>query len=161
MKYLLLYVNLLIVFVSGYGQLAIKQSSLAPGGATSTQGSLKLFYTVGESFVDEKQVDNIYLSEGFISPQLLNSLGIENFTELNEAKIFPIPTHNQLTISMPEQGDYQIYIYDLKGQSILHQQIEKEAVIKMDLTDIKSGSYLLLAISPSKKTYFTKKIIKN
>ena len=159
MKYLLLSLNFLIVYATSYGQMAIQQSSLAPGGTTTIRGNQQLLYTIGESFISEKQVNDLHLSEGFINQLILNSLGVESSNKLNGITVFPVPVHNQLSIRMLA-GDYEIFLYDMTGKDIINQSIENYSKIKLDMTAVKPGNYLLVIIQLPKKGYYIQKIVK-
>jgi hypothetical protein len=65
MKAYLTIIALLITYIS-FGQTAIKKSSIDSGGDISTNGTLKIVYTIGEVALQENTTGNIHISEGFI-----------------------------------------------------------------------------------------------
>ena len=160
MKHLLLFFNFIIASFVTYGQTAIKQSSLAPGGGTVVVGSQQLLYTVGESFVSEKDVNNLHLSEGFINPAILNSLGLDDHNKLSGVTIFPVPVHNQLNINLGKAGNYDVYLLDMTGKQILLHHLLDQSKLILNATAVKSGNYLLVIVRLPSKSYYVQKIVK-
>jgi len=70
----------------------------------------------------------------------------QNTTALmGPAAIFPNPTSGEVTVlfSEIEASVAQVYLYDLSGKEIMHQTFEKTTQGKLDLSNLKKGSYLI------------------
>ncbi len=160
MKHLLLFFNFIIASIVIYGQTTIKQSSLAPGGGISVADTQQLLYTVGESFVSENDLNNLHLSEGFINPAILNSLGLENDNKLTGVTIFPVPVHDKLNINLSKTGKYEIYLLDVTGKQILLHRLLNQSKLRLHTTAIRPGNYLLVIVRLPSKSYYVQKIIK-
>ncbi|MGR7811788.1 LamG-like jellyroll fold domain-containing protein [Lacinutrix undariae] len=62
--------------------------------------------------------------------------------ELENVKIFPNPTHNTVSIALPNAEDTKISVYDLNGRLLL-QQSHTSAQININLATYAVGVYLL------------------
>ncbi len=156
-KYLFLAV--IITGFSLFAQVDMYKVSWAPGGYSAEAGTVKLVATTGEVFVREANVVPIHLSEGFIGPDLIAFLGVENYAPLNGVKIFPNPVSEVLTIRFPEQSRYEVYLYDLTGKMIFSAEVS-DFMYRLNMKDYLNGLYLLVVIDREKETYFSTKIKK-
>lgn len=161
MKQFLLFFSLVTASLSVNAQLGIQKSTLDTGGKVVLNGSKMLLFTIGESFIGERQTNNEKLSEGFITPQILSNLGIHTEKKLTDVNVYPVPTHNQLNIDITKSGNYEIHLYDLNGKSLLKQNLTDKTNLKLDLHPFKAGNYLLVIIQLPKKAYYIQKIIKH
>ncbi len=161
MKQLLLFFSLLTVGWSGYGQLAIPKSTLDAGGKVVINGNKMILFTVGETCMGERQSNNKKLSEGFITPKILGSLGIHTEKKLSGVNVYPVPAHNRLNIIMAKSGNYEIYLYDLSGKILVKQNLKEATNLKLDLSPFKAGNYLLVVIQLPQKRYYIQKIVKH
>jgi myo-inositol-hexaphosphate 3-phosphohydrolase len=64
-------------------------------------------------------------------------------TLLDEVQIFPNPTHNLLSVSVPKNlNDAVIKVYDLSGKELI-QMYSDEAIQVFDVSKLNSGVYFL------------------
>jgi hypothetical protein len=143
----------------GFGQTAIKKSSLSTGGGSHTVGNTTLTYAVGEVAVQENSVGTVQLSEGFIGPDLM-ALGVEDYGQLQGVNIYPNPVQTDLNIILPESNNYELYLYDLNGKQLINTTVENDNQVVLDLSLQKTGMYLLLIIDRKNKTTTTIKVQK-
>ena len=145
MKKLLTLTLTLLVSLS-FGQTAIKKENISTDGGSQTNGTTTVVYTVGEIAIQENSNGTIHLSEGFIGPDIITALKIDNYTGLQGVNIYPNPVQTDLNISLPEYQNYEIYLYDLNGKQLINTIIEDDNQTKLDLSTQKTGVYMLIVI---------------
>ncbi len=158
MKNLLTIIALLTISF-GFGQTAIKKSSISTGGGTASVGNTTIIYTLGELAIQENTVGAVHLSEGFIGPDLM-ALGVEDYGQLQGVNIYPNPVQTDLNISLPEHNNYELYLYDLNGKQLINITIENENQSVLDLSLQKTGMYLLIIVDRNNKKTTTIKVQK-
>jgi len=144
MKTIFISILLLLSYFS-FGQTAIKKSNVSSGGGSQTNASTTVIYTIGEIAVQENINGNIHLSEGFIGPDIITVLGIENYTELQDISVYPNPVNDLLNIQLPENKNYEIHLFDLSGKELLFLQNDENKQ-QLNLSDLPSSVYVLLVI---------------
>jgi len=159
MKKLLTILAILTISFS-FGQTAIKKSSLSSGGGVVTQGNLTMLYTVGEIAVQENTVGTVHLSEGFIGPDMTALLGIEDYTELEGVKAFPNPVQDNLNVSLSDYNNYEIHLFDLNGKELMTVNIEDAIETQLNLSQLRTGMYIMTIIDRDNKQAKTLKIQK-
>jgi hypothetical protein len=159
MKKILTIIVLLSVTL-GFGQTAIKKSSLSTGGGSNTVGNYTLIYAIGEVAVQENTVGSAHLSEGFIGPDIYVANGIEDYGHLQGVSVFPNPVINDMHLLLPEANDYEILIFDLTGKEVMHRNESFETENLIDLSGFKTGVYMLIVIDRNSKQQATFKITK-
>jgi hypothetical protein len=143
-----------------FGQTAIKKSSISSGGGVVTQGTTTMVYTIGEIAIQENTVGTTHLSEGFIGPDLTALLGIEDYTELAGIKAFPNPVQDNLTVALADYNNYEIHLFDLNGKEIISVNVEDDNQSVLNLSQLKTGMYILTVIDRDNKQAKTLKIQK-
>ncbi len=143
-----------------FGQTAIKKSSISSGGGVVTQGTTTMVYTIGEIAIQENTVGTTHLSEGFIGPDLTALLGIEDYTELADIKAFPNPVQDNLTVALADYNNYEIHLFDLNGKEIISVNVEDDNQSVLNLSQLKTGMYILTVIDRDNKQAKTLKIQK-
>lgn len=80
---------------------------------------------------------------------------------LNDIKIYPNPTENQVEINIENQENvtYQLHILDVKG-SVLKSLEINQTQTKININDFQSGIYLFKLFDSNGNKIFSKKIIK-
>jgi len=144
----------------GFGQTAIKKSSLSTGGGSHTVGNTTLTYAVGEVAVQENSAGGILLSEGFIGPDIINATGINDYGQLQNVSVFPNPVINDLHLVLPQAKDYEIFIFDLTGKEVMHRNDSFDTDNLINLSEFKTGVYMLIVIDRENKQQATFKITK-
>lgn len=87
------------------------------------------------------------------------SVGIEKNISDN-ISIVPNPFSDQLNISINENRNYDLYMYDLQGKLILKQKVNSgNTSVKTD--KISNGFYMISIIDPDGKIHIRKKLVKN
>ncbi len=157
-----LFVSLFIMmFIStGFAQVEIKKSNLSTDGGSAAAGSVSVVYSVGEVFVAEQDASSIHLSEGFIGPDILNVNGIENYSGMQQVKVYPNPVQDDLYIDFQRQNKYEIKLYELNGKEILSENLDYTDKTLINMTDLARATYILLIIDRNQKRYQTVKINK-
>ncbi len=157
--------NILIIFTllltaSGYSQTAVKKSSIDSGGATATSGNIDVIYTIGEVAIQENTQGSTHVSEGFIGPDLRQSLGITDEVLFNDFNVFPNPSADVIHIYFANTSDYTMQVSDMNGKILLVKNT-KQVNNTLDISRLARGMYLLLLKDTANHTYNVLKIEKN
>jgi len=112
MKKLFIITFALLASIS-FGQTATKKDNISSGDGSNTVGNTSIIYTVEEVVVQENTVENVYISEGFISPDLLQAFSVEEYTELQGVNIFPNPATKVINVQFNEESDYPIVLTNM------------------------------------------------
>ncbi len=150
---------LLLIVGLGNAQTTIKKSAIASGGSTTTQGNITLISNIGEVAIQEQNNANISISEGFISPDIFELLGIEDMGELTGIQIFPNPAIDYVKVLFAEEGNYQVQLFDLNGKLISSFSVENDVEKVIKLINLQAGTYLLLVKKDKQRKVY--KIIKS
>jgi len=154
--------SILILFISltSFSQTAIKKSSIDSGGASTTNGTLTMVYTLGEVAVQENTNGAIHISEGFLSPDIISTVGLEDYTQLAGVQLYPNPAIDFVTISFSTLGNYNITIYDLLGKEVAAYQIKNTDSERIAFKQLPKAVYMLLITDEQTKQMKSYKIIK-
>ena len=153
----------IIAFMSlclGFSQTTLRKSSLSTGGGSASSGNLYMIYAIGEIGVQESTVTNTLLSEGFVGPDLTAILGIEDYGVLQGLKLYPNPVKDQLHIDLPDDMTYEVHIFDLTGKEVFTNRIENNHQAQYNVSNLKTGLYLLVVIDRKNKQSATVKLQK-
>ena len=137
----------------------IKKESIDSGGGIATGDGIVAIHTIGETLVAEKSEATLKVSEGFISPGLLESIGVQDFTKLEGVTAYPNPTTDFLNIDFPNTENYSIQVYDLLGKEIKEVSTDGETYT-LNLSELESATYLVVVKNLDTKQYATYKILK-
>ena len=143
------------ILLSGFGQTAIKKSSLSTAGGSHTTGSTTVIYALGEVAIQEHTQGNVSVSEGFIGPDL-QALGIEDYGVLEGIQVYPNPVRDIFTVSLPANQSYEYYLYDLNGKQIWAKTGISETE-QFNIARLHTAMYVLVVID---RDHQRKKIIK-
>ena len=159
MKHLLV---ILLLFIISHlqAQVVVKKSSVSSGGGSATVGNMKVTYAIGEVAINEQSLGQQAVSEGFIGPDLIHSLGIENYGTLTGVEIFPNPVQTEFQIRWAQSGDYQIFLYDINGKLLYENDIKDTAEQSVNISQLRRAVYMLVVIDSNNRTYTNKKIQK-
>jgi hypothetical protein len=157
-----IYIFLLMIFLTGlsHGQVSIKKSGISTGGGSGTAGNTSITYAIGEVAIQEANNGSIAISEGFISPDILGTLGIQDYTILQGANVYPNPAIKDVQISLPDTETYKISITDLTGKEIFTQTTENVDQVKIEIGNLSRDMYLLVVKDLNHKRYALFKLIK-
>ncbi len=137
----------------------IKISNIDGGGASSSNGTLNMVYTIGEVATQEITTGIFHISEGFISPKIFNTVGIDEYNKLAGVTLFPNPTAEFLTIHFENVSEYDISVFDLYGKLIQNKKTD-EPITVLQLSQLPSGIYRVLIKDDESKTSVGYKISK-
>lgn len=154
-------ITILTIFMSslGFSQTSIKKSNMDSGGEISIAGTIEIIYTIGELFVQENTNGTIHISEGFLSPEIQNTLGNTDYTPFNDIEIYPNPTVDYLNFNFFKNSNYLITITDFAGKKIKSFTTHKNQY-KINLANYSIGVYLILVEDLPNKKYKAYKIVK-
>ena len=151
----------LLFGISLHAQLEIRKSAISTGGGSATNGNVYLVHNTGETFVNEADMSNTHLSEGFIGPDITQIImSVENFKQLTGYHIYPSPVQNDLNIRFDETGNYQINLFDLTGKLIYRNQEDNTDNFRVDMRPYPDGIYLVYLIDLKNKKAISIKIRK-
>ena len=157
---------LLLLFTTiAFSQTEITKSDIDSGGISeitiSDEGvPIQILYTIGEIAVQEHSTEDTHTSEGFINAQLILSIGLEEYDQLNGVSIFPNPTTDYINISFLESGDYNFSIFDTLGKELKTSSSTAISEQQLDLREYQSGIYYILIKSSTVEQYQIFKVIK-
>ena len=134
---------LLLFGIQGFSQTAIKKSSISSGGNLSMVNNTQVIFSIGETAVQENTQSSIHLSEGFIGPDLRQSLGITDEVLFNGFKVFPNPTADLIHINFVKSSDYSLQVSDMNGKILLAKNTT-QLTNTLDISRLARGTYLLL-----------------
>ncbi len=103
-----------------------------------------VLYDTTTYYLEEHYLDDTLLC---ISPRsavtvyVLGNTSVSEYNEDPELKIFPNPTGDFLTIDVGDEPLRAVSVYDAEGKQVLTKRVSVSGVL--DVTSIKSGSYLL------------------
>ncbi|MEY8847655.1 T9SS type A sorting domain-containing protein [Psychroserpens sp. XS_ASV72] len=134
----------------------IEKFSIDSGGASVSNGTMQVLFTIGEVSVQEVTVGNVTISEGFINPLIGEpTLSIVAQGLSDVITIYPNPVTDILYIQSPQKLS-SIQLYDALGKLVADY---KNDLGELHLGHLPNGVYLLKVITDIHQ--ITKKIIIN
>ncbi len=146
----------LCAVVGANAQTAVKKSSISTGGGSHTSGNMQIIYAIGETAINETNQGAKHLSEGFVGPDVLTALGVEDYSEIDGLQYFPNPVATYLNFELPDNNHYEVYVFDMSGKSIYQGNINQDNR-QINMQNLPIANYLVIVINKQNKT---KKIIK-
>lgn len=135
---------LLFCIMPFYAQVELRKQSVDSGGAVVQSGNISVVFTVGEVVVAEGNTSTYHISEGFIGPEILQVLGLEESTEMEGVNVFPNPVVNQLYISLPDHDSYIVQIYNMDGKLLIEKHSQSEMEYMIDLEQMQASTLLVM-----------------
>lgn len=80
----------------------------------------------------------------------IGTLATKNESEIS-FKLFPIPTENELNVSLTEIADYNYAVYDILGKKVISGEMKNTNEFSIDTSNLSSGSYLIKINNTIKK----------
>lgn len=71
----------------------------------------------------------------------------DDFSHSTTIKIFPNPVNKVLNIFSPEEKDGHVSIFNVLRQSVKDQQLDKEGITELDLSNFNTGVYIVCIYS--------------
>lgn len=141
----------------------INQEVIASQGSYDISDIMILEWTLGEPFVETLNDKSMIYTQGFHQPTFNNRKNISVETAFSSV-VFPNPTKNsfEILLSNFSEDSFYIQMYDLHGRLFKNQISEvKTSRIKVNVTNLPSGIYLLKIIGNRGTYQKTHKIIKH
>jgi len=142
------------------GAQDLRKYSLSSGGGSGESASMYLAYAVGEIGKLEVQSGNVYLSEGFIGPDLYAVMKVDGYEILTGVQLFPNPVDKELQVRVPKPGNYEIQIYNLNGVLVMSKESEILNRYGIRVSRLLTGTYVLRIINREDKKYAVLKFVK-
>ncbi len=143
----------------------ILSSNLGSSGSSqtiaTTQGTYNVSQSIGQSSViGTHRNSNYVLRQGYQQPLFNISIVAEVDYNL-EAKVYPNPFSQQVTIDFtsPIKNDIMVLLNDVTGKLIYSNNFSAAQKIDLQFNNIQSGAYFLKVVSGSK--HFNSKLIKS
>ena len=156
MKDFLTFITIFAISIS-FGQTAVKKNNISSGGGVATNGNVTVLSTVGEVVIKENTQGTIHISEGFISPNIMTSLGVNEYSQLHGVNAFPNPTVKYVDVNIKDNKQVEVQLINENGQLLIQ---EKGNAFRLNLEKYKTGIYLLIVKDTKTKQVVTYKIIK-
>ena len=140
----------------------INQEVIASQGSYDVGHAMTLEWTLGEAFVETLNDKSMLYTQGFHQPTLPILKSISDKT-LVSSLVFPNPTKNKIEIlvSNYDEDIFYIQMYDLQGRLIKERTSDLQtSSLKVDISNLHSGIYLLQVIGDKGSYQKTHRIIK-
>ncbi|MFK5958247.1 MAG: T9SS type A sorting domain-containing protein, partial [Lutibacter sp.] len=129
------------------------------GGEISTSGTIEMIYTIGELVVQENTNANIYISEGFLSPDILNYSSDTDYLPFNEIAIYPNPAVDYLNFNFFRNSNYLITLTDFGGKKI-NSFTTHDSQFQINMSSYSNGVYIVVVEDLPSHLYKAYKIVK-
>ncbi|NPA42982.1 MAG: T9SS type A sorting domain-containing protein [Chlorobi bacterium] len=140
-------------------QPEVYKTSWAPGGGSASASGTTAVFTVGEVFTAEENGPATHLSEGFIGPDVARLLDLEQYAPLPGAEFWPNPVRETLRIRIAEEGEYELYVFDLTGKMLVHTRFAGRETA-LDMRAFRPGYYLVSVVDRANRRMKAVKIRK-
>lgn len=165
--------NLILVTVFFMSGLAISYAqSLAPtvfssGGANSSSAKIKLSATIGEAIVTTETNGKHILTQGFQQGAKIIYNSVIEYNPSIKVNAYPNPASDYIYLNVSGLTHKRVYVnvINIMGQKVeiplLAQSYDSGEQIRLDLSQIQKGSYLIRVYdAEDQNTYADIKIIK-
>ncbi|PCJ83173.1 MAG: hypothetical protein COA57_11815 [Flavobacteriales bacterium] len=161
-----------LLFLTVFFPLIGKAQSISPavisaGGGFFGNGSNSISFTVSELMTETYSTGDHFLTQGFQQPTpYIISFINEDAGFVSDITLYPNPFNSQLNISIstPENNNYQIHIYDINGRltkpPVLLTQSFGLQVYSLDVNGLASGIYIVRVLEQSGQKHSEFKIIR-
>ncbi len=139
----------------------IEPSVVAVTGGHAQTSSVSISWTVGQTAVATRSSGSGTLTEGF-QQSFLTVIPIKDRGVPFTLQLYPNPTRNSVLVSMDGvKEDMRLVMYNLLGEPVLlHDVRSGERLVRLSMTALPVGLYLLAALSPSGEQTALYKIVK-
>ena len=151
------YISLIVQL--GFAQLTIEKSSIDSGGGVTQIGDAMIVSTIGEVAIQENTNATIHISEGFLSPQMVQTLDLNTFDLLKNIQVYPNPTVDFVTLTCTNTSSFTLRLVDWNGRVLLDKKFEGKST-QINLSDYANATYMLVLTDTKNKRYTGFKIIK-
>ena len=135
------------------------QEVIATQGGSYTNSSGGVDFTIGEVMIQTLTTTSNVLTQGFHQTNL-TVLGIDDFDQTYQVKVFPNPTNEILNIDISNFDGLSYDIYDVWGRQLSTKKlITKTTSFAVD--HLANGMYLLVLKGENNQKLKTYRILKN
>lgn len=146
MKKLHIFFLLLLITGLSFGQ-QMQPSAISNGGGNFSNSDVKMSFTIGQPVTGLVMHTSVKVTQGFQQNYLVEPDAITEWAKKNlEIEIFPVPANDQLTVSIKGNlhEDLFLVLFDIQGNQLDKIPYPNSGQsIQLDLTEHKSGIYLL------------------
>ncbi len=164
MKRIWILLTVVLLSQAGFSQ-SLERSVISSVGGSWTNGStFAMDYTVGEVMVSTLNSANNFLTQGFQQPFSTMVVSVPEESS-EQALIYPNPVVSDFQIQLvsPDQGDYQVMVYDMLGQLVSSSTTrlaeQSAGIITTDVSSFSTGNYFVRVVY-NQQLVFSGKIIK-
>lgn len=156
MKGICLGLFILFIFFSKGDAQTLKRQCIASTGSYVSENGTTLQQTIGQPYGTTSYYSNTTrFNPGFLQPVFR----IETIKSSINAKIFPNPTANQVTIETTIiLENVVIQIVDITGKILLNQKIAEFKTYTIDCSNWSNGAYVI-SLADSKNSLYSSKLI--
>jgi|GEM_PF-4362878 len=161
---------MLIICGLGLVHLALAQQTIersvmsSTGSSEASSSTYSLEYTTGELVVGEDTQGSYSMNKGFQQGELMIVSSVKDFKDdrFADFQIFPVPTHQWLTIKGDElaAGEYELSLVNINGQRLQVKQFNTPDTFELDLGYLSEGTYMLHIRAKDTNAMHTWKVIK-
>lgn len=108
-------------------------------------------WMINNEVVEEAGTEIIVERNTVITAVFQPLVTLSNSMVNRKLRLYPVPVSGNLWVEFPEAGDWHLYIYNLSGQVLLHQQTSHD--IHLDVSILEAGVYLLRAENSTLQEY--------
>ena len=157
-----IFISLLFVYSIVYSQddnsYTISRSTISMGGSSKMISANNSTYNISQSIgqssvIGTSSSDGYTLRQGYQQPSIYAIKIQESKDDLLKAAIYPNPFQQSIFISFSEHisNDIRVLLFDVSGSLIFSQKYPPTQLIRLSLSNIANGSYIINVISSTKK----------
>ena len=125
---------------------SIERQVIGSAGTVFTAGGFEMSFTVGETKVSSYNAGGHWLTEGFQQGEISIPTGVETikFDQIG-VSVYPNPFTNYFILELKDENikDYDITVYDMIGQLIAVDKMQKGNKLEVSLGDASTGIYFV------------------
>lgn len=162
-----LYTVILLLFTLTAWSQDIPMQVVAAGGGyfESTAAGMSISWTMGEVAYTTLKTSTYILTQGFQQGNLFSTSVEKPTSAVNGITIYPNPAKDYVKIRIDVQnvsGKALFELYDITGRKVISEQmvIEQSEPVDLDLSELRSGIYLLKIVMEQEKFNRIVKLVK-
>ncbi|MCZ7556512.1 MAG: T9SS type A sorting domain-containing protein [Bacteroidia bacterium] len=139
----------------------IEPSVIAVSGGHAQTPSVSISWTVGQTAVETRSTGSTALTEGF-QQSFLTVIPMKDRGVPFSLQLYPNPARYSVLVSLDGvKEDMRLVLYNLLGEPVLRHEVRTgERMVRLQLTSLPAGLYLLAALSPTGGQTALYKIVK-
>lgn len=146
----------LLFFLPKADAQSLKRECVASSGSSVVNNGTSIHQTLGQPYnTTSYYSNNIRFNPGFQQP----ALRVENIKSTINAKIFPNPTSNQITLETTTLlENATIQIIDMSGKLLFNEKLRELKSFAIDCSNWSNGIYMI-TLSDAKSDLYSSKLI--